>query len=181
MNAATLFPLISFARTALIGTALMSTAQAQTASGGLLKQWASAVVTRSSEYGADSWGAKQVLGEPNTMTYGDNGTAWAAATRNGVAQSITVSFSTPVHASAVLIRETYGNGFVRKIFAVDTTGKLYQVWAGSDKTQPDYTVNFIASFPKTSYLVKAVKVVIDPEHNQNTYEEIDAIQLHGTP
>jgi hypothetical protein len=147
----------------------------------LLKQWASAVVTRSSEYGADSWGAKQVLGEPNTMTYGDNGTAWASATRNGVTQSITVSFKTPVYASAVLIRQTFGNGFVRKIFAIDTAGKLYPVWAGVDKTQPNYTVNFIATFPKTAYLVKAVKVVIDPDHNKDTYEEIDAIQLHGTP
>ena len=161
---------------------LAGAAQAQSAAtDGLLKQWASAVVTRSSEYGADNWGAKQALGEPNTMTYGDNGTAWASATRNGVAQSITVSFKTPVYASAVLIRETYGNGFVRKIFAIDTAGKIYQVWAGVDKTQPNYTVNFIATFPKTSYLVKAVKVVIDPEHDQNAYEEIDAIQLQGTP
>ncbi|WP_407569548.1 hypothetical protein [Deinococcus altitudinis] len=150
------------------------------AQGTLLKQWASGVVTRSSEYGADTWGAKQVLGEPNTMTYGDNGTAWASATRNGLTQSITVSFTEPVYASAVLVRETFGNGFVTKIFAVDTKGGLHQVWAGKDKTQPGYTVNFIATFPKTSYLVKAVKVVIDPNHDQAAYEEIDAIQLHGT-
>ncbi|MFB9993440.1 hypothetical protein ACFFLM_15850 [Deinococcus oregonensis] len=155
---------------------LMGAASAQAP---LLKQWASAVVTRSSEYGADNWGAKQVLGEPNTMAYGDNGTAWAAATKNGVTQSITVSFKEPVYASAVLVRQTYGNGFVRKIFAIDTQGKIYQVWAGKDKTQPNYTVNFIATFPQTPYLVKAVKVVIDPNHNMNTYEEIDAIQLHG--
>ncbi|TSA83173.1 hypothetical protein FNU79_12685 [Deinococcus detaillensis] len=150
------------------------------AQSGLLKQWASAVVTRSSEYGADNWGAKQALGEPNTMTYGDNGTAWASATRNGVPQSITVSFKQPVYASAVLVRETYGNGFVTKIFAIDPQGGVHQVWAGQDKTQPNYTVNFIATFPKTTYLVKAVKVVIDPNHDQNAYEEIDAIQLHGS-
>ncbi|WP_293909985.1 hypothetical protein [Deinococcus sp.] len=160
---------------------LAMTAQAQTDTDGLLKQWASAVVTRSSEYGADNWGAKQVLGEPNVMAYGDATKAWAAATRNGVVQSITVSFKTPVYASAVLVRQVYGNGFVRKIFAIDTAGKIYPVWAGLDKTQPNYTVNFIATFPKTSYLVKAVKIVIDPDHNKDTYEEIDAIQLHGTP
>ena len=146
----------------------------------LLKQWASSVMTRSSEYGKDTWGAKQALGEPNTMTYGDNGTAWAAATRNGVVQSITVGFAEPVYASAVLVRETYGNGFVTKIFAVDMGNELHQVWAGQDKTQPNYTVNMIARFPKTAYLVKAVKVVIDPEHDQHAYEEIDAIQLQGT-
>lgn len=156
--------------------ALLSAASAQAP---LLKQWASAVVTRSSEYGADNWGAKQALGEPNTMTYGDNGTAWAAATKNGVTQSITVSFKEPVYASAVLVRQTYGNGFVRKIFAIDTQGKIHQVWAGKDKTQPNYTVNFIATFPQTTYLVKSVKVVIDPNHNMDAYEEIDAIQLQG--
>ncbi|MBC7645768.1 MAG: hypothetical protein H7095_01470 [Pseudopedobacter sp.] len=153
---------------------------AQTVAGsGLLKQWASNVVSRSSEYGADSWGAKQALGAPNTMTYGDNGTAWASAQRNGVAQSITVSFKSPVYATTVVVRQTYGNGFVRKIFTVDTAGKLREVWAGKDKTQPNYTVNFVVNIPKTSYLVKAVKVVIDPNHNQDAYEEIDAIALHG--
>ena len=166
----------------LLSTALLLgfSAPLAHAQGTLLKQWASAVVTRSSEYGADSWAAKQVLGEPNTMTYGDNGTAWASASSNGVTQSITVSFKEPVYASAVLVRETYGNGFVTKIFAIDTQGAVHQVWAGKDKTQPNYTVNFIATFPKTTYLVKSVKVVIDPNHNMSAYEEIDAIQLHGT-
>ena len=97
-----------------------------------------------------------------------------------MAQSITVSFKEPVYASAVLVRETFGNGFVTKIFAIDTQGGIHQVWAGQDKTQPNYTVNFIATFPKTTYLVKAVKVVIDPNHNMSAYEEIDAIQLQGT-
>lgn len=164
-----------------LGVLLSFGALAQSAAlGALLKQWASGVVSRSSEYGADNWGAKQVLGEPNTMTYGDNGTAWASATRNGLTQSITVSFTEPVYASAVLVRQTYGNGFVTRIFAIDPQGGIHQVWAGKDKTQPGYTVNFIATFPKTSYLVKSVKVVIDPNHDQNAYEEIDAIQLHGT-
>jgi hypothetical protein len=147
--------------------------------GTLLKQWASAVVTRSSEYGQDTWGAKQVLGAPNTMAYGDHGTAWASATRNGIEQSITVAFQTPVFATAVLVRETSGNGFVRRILAVDTTGAHHLVWSGKDTTRPGYTVNFVASFPKTAYLVRSVKVVIDPDHDQNAYEEIDAIQLHG--
>ena len=96
-----------------------------------------------------------MLGEPNTMTYGDNAAAWAAATKNGVVQSITVGFAEPVYASAVLVRETYGNGFVTKIFAVDMDNQLHQVWAGQDKTQPDYTVNFIASFPRPRIWSKA--------------------------
>ena len=164
----------------LTTTLALLSASGALAQGTVLKQWASGVVTRSSEYGQDSWGAKQVLGEPNTMTYGDNGSAWASATKNGVVQSITVSFKTPVYASAVLVRETYGNGFVTKIFAIDTQGGVHQVWAGKDTAQPNYTVNFIATFPKTSYLVKSVKIVTDPNHNMDAYEEIDAVQLQGT-
>ncbi len=164
---------------ALLGALVLSSgALAQTDA---LKQWASGVVTRSSEYSQDGWAARQALGEPNTMAYGDNSSAWAPASKNGVVQSITVSFTTPVHASAVLVRETYGNGFVRKIFAIDTRGGVHQVWAGRDTAQPNYTVNFIARFPSTPYLVKSVKVVIDPDHNPDAYEEIDAVQLHGIP
>jgi len=37
----------------------------------------------------------------------------------------------------------------------------------------------IVDIPKTSYPVEAVKVVIDPNHDLNAYEENDAIALHG--
>ncbi|GBF06097.1 PEP-CTERM sorting domain-containing protein [Deinococcus aerius] len=164
----------------LLGLAAL-TALPASAQGDLLKQWASAVVTRSSEYGSSSWSAKQALGEPNTMTYGDRDTAWAPASRNGLEQSITVAFAKPVYATAVLVRQTFGNGFVRRIFAIDPGGTPHLVWSGKDTTQPGYTVNFIATFPKTSYLVRAVKVVIDPNHDPDAYEEIDAIALHGYP
>ncbi|MFC4453933.1 hypothetical protein [Deinococcus sonorensis] len=162
----------------IVGGLLLACSSAL-AQGSLLKQWASSVVTRSSEYGAQTWGAVQALREPNTMAYGDNGTAWAPASNNGPVQSITVAFDTPVYATAVVVRETYGNGFVQKIFAIDTQGTPHQVWAGRDTTQPGYTVNFVVNFPRTTYLVKAVKVVIDPNHNMSTYEEIDAVGLHG--
>lgn len=170
-------PPLALALLALLAPAVQ--AQGTVTARPVVKQWASAVVTRSSEYGPDSWAAKQALGEPNTMTYGDHGTAWASAERNGVVQSITVAFATPVYATGVLVRETFGNGFVRRIFAVDPSGRHVQVWAGKDTSTPNYTYNFIATFPKTDFLVKAVKIVIDPNHNPNTYEEIDAVQLIG--
>jgi len=44
-----------------------------------------------------------------------------------VVQSITVSFKTPVYATAVVVRQTYGNSLVRKILTVDTAGVLREV------------------------------------------------------
>lgn len=39
--------------------------------------WASSVLGYSSQYSDTAWSANQVLGEPDTMTYGDFETSWA--------------------------------------------------------------------------------------------------------
>ncbi len=50
--------------------------------GGSFEQWASAAVA-SSQYGVDDWSASQAAGPPNSLVYGDQKTAWAAATKDG--------------------------------------------------------------------------------------------------
>jgi len=40
-------------------------------------------------------------------------------------------------------------------------------------------VDFLVSFSQTPYLVDGVKIYVNTDHNEFTWEEIDAVSLHG--
>ncbi|WP_394753135.1 hypothetical protein [Crenothrix sp.] len=142
-------------------------------------QWASTVIGFSTQYSSDSWSASQALGAPNSLTYGDHSTAWTPKTTNAGSEFLTLGFKTPIIATGVTIRETYGSGFVRAIDAIDTNNIVHRVWTGKDTSLPDVINNFRISWPATRYLVKAVKVTIFTNTSQTVYKEIDAVKLHG--
>ena len=97
-----------------------------------LTQWATSVIDFSSQWASNSWAATQALGEPNTFTYGDISTAWAARPQNGTVEYIAVGYDTPVYADGAVVRETYGNGAVFQIDALDASGDALTVWSGID-------------------------------------------------
>lgn len=146
-----------------------------------VEQFASSVIKFSSEYDPEnpSWNAIQVLGAPDTNNYGDIATAWATQEENDGTHFITVGFDMPVVATGVTVRETWGNGFVRMIEVRDTKGKFHVVFDGVDPSAPGAPVDFFVDFPPTPFLADAVRVTIDTDHNPDTWEEIDAITLHG--
>lgn len=146
---------------------------------GTLSQYASKVIDYSSQYSSDSWSAKQVLGAPDTFAYGDIRTAWAPRRQNGRTEFVAVGFDTEVYAHQVTVRETWGNGFVRKLDVIDQGGSLHTVWSGVDPSQAGSPVDFKINFKRTDFLVKGVKVYIDTNNNRRTWEEIDSIQLVG--
>ena len=136
-------------------------------------QWASTVLGFSSQYSTGGYSAAQATGAPNTNSYGDISTAWAPSSSGTGPEFITVGFATPAFATGAVVRETFNNGFVYQIDAVDTNDVYRTVWTGSDTSASGTPVNFTVSFPQTTYLVKGLKVYTQ----KSGYEEIDAIGL----
>jgi hypothetical protein len=151
-------------------------AQAQT-----ISQWADKVLGFSTQYSPNNWSAEQTLGPPNTTSYGDRPTAWAPSYENGTLEYVTVGFLDPVYATGVTVRENLGNGFVTKVDVVDASDTLHTVWTGTDPSAPGALADFTVTWTRTAYTVKGVKIYVNTSHNLNTWEEIDAIQLHGIP
>jgi hypothetical protein len=141
-------------------------------------QWASSVIGFSSQYSTSNWSAAQSLGAPNTTTYGDRVTAWSPAAMNGTSEFLTLGFTNPVFATGFTIRETYGNGFVTRVDALDLTGEYRQVWSGTDPSQPGTPQDFTVDFPQTSYLVRGLKIYVNTNAT-GVFEQIDAVQLRG--
>jgi len=142
-------------------------------------QYADTVIAFSSEYSNQRWSAAQTLGPPDTFAYGDLDTAWAPSAKNGTLEYITVGFPAPVRADAVTIRETFGNGFVFQVDVRDLAGVYHTVWVGIDPSQPGMPVDFLVEFPLTGFMVDAVRVHVDTDHDLSAWEEIDAVVLHG--
>src|SRR5262249_32156504 len=55
----------------------------------------------------------------------------------------------------------------------------HTVWTGVDPSQPGGLADFTINFARTAYAVKGIKIYVDTNHNLNTWEEIDAVQLRG--
>src|SRR5207249_8332688 len=120
------------------------------------------------------------LGAPNTSSYGDAATAWAASSKNGTVEFLTLGFATPLYAVGASIRETFGNGFVTRVEVRNAaTGAFESLWSGVDPSMPGTAVNFQVSWTKTAYLVDALRVTVDTNHDPS-WEEIDAVQMLGS-
>lgn len=143
-----------------------------------LDQWASKVLDFSTQFSTTSWSAAQALKAPNTNSYGDNSTAWTTSNTDAGAEFLALSFTTPVYATGITIRETYGYGFVTAVDVIDTNNVSHNVWSGVDTSKPDQINNFLVSWPRTTYQVKSVKIFINTAL-RSSWEEIDAVQLHG--
>ena len=151
------------------------------ADGVILDQYAATIINYSSAYGGLSggWGAEQVLGVPDTFAYGDIPTSWSGSVVDGTLEFITVGFAVPISAIGATVRETWANGFVYQIDALDTNDVLHTVWSGIDPSPPGSPADFLITWPQTPYLVKGLKVYVDTDHVIGEWEEIDSIQLHG--
>jgi len=141
-----------------------------------IDQWASSA-SASSEFGVSGWIATQATGAPDTTACGDNASAWASSSTNTV-EWIQTGYTTPVHATQVVIYITYNPSYVTNVELVDTNGSYHSVYTAYPKPM-DCPAKMIISFPRTSYLVSGIKVTIDLT-TLNSWSEIDAVQLTGT-
>ncbi len=172
-----------FVKTALMATALAVCLLSFAAPGNAVEfdQWASSVIGSSSyyfdPYSPNDWAPAQALGAPDTVGYGDHETAWAPLQKNGGQEYLTLGYATPVYASGVTIRETYGNGFVNQVDLLDLNNVYHTVWTGTDPSQPGTPVDFSIDFTETTYLVNGVRIYLDTNHDLGAWEEIDAVLL----
>lgn len=145
---------------------------------GPLDQWAGEVVAFSSQRGVDAHSAAQALGEPDTLTFGENESAWSPAVVNGSIEFLTLAFDAPVLATGVTIRETQGNGFVTRVDVLDVDDGFTTVWTGTDSSLPGAPVDFVVNWPQTDFSAVGVTIHVDTDHDPDR-EAIDAVRLHG--
>ncbi len=125
-----------------------------------------------------SWSPEQMTGKPNVEKYGDNGNAWASKEQDKGTEWVKLNFENEVNATEIRIKETYNPGAIKKIELIDTNNKSHTVYE-SNAEKKDASIQYlVASFEKTEYKTKTVKITIDSP-TVSGWNEIDAVQLVG--
>jgi hypothetical protein len=142
-------------------------------------QWATdakASSTFNDATGSSSYSPNQATGEPNVQVYSTTPQAWSAKTPDSGIEWLELTFSKPVFATAVRVRESSGSGAVIKIEVFDDKGAGHPVWSGTDSTKE---LNYlIAEFPKTAFKTNRVKLTL-ATNVVGGWNQIDAVQLVG--
>jgi hypothetical protein len=145
---------------------------------GRVRQWAVSA-RASSEYGPDSWAAKQATGKPDTVGAGDIRTAWASRVADGGEEWLELTYEQPVMATHVRIHETFNPGAVRKVEARDAEGNWQVLWEGTIPTlEPERWL--LIGFRRAPIATSTIRVVLDSAGVPG-WNEIDAVELIGDP
>lgn len=118
--------------------------------------------------------AIDATGPPDNDFCGDYKNMWTPHIGGLDKEWLYLTFKKPIHATAVIIRETRDPGFVTKVVLIDVNGGEHVVHDGLDLTTkcPD---SFVVTFPLTSYKVIAVNITTQ----SLGWEAIDSVKLVG--
>ena len=125
---------------------------------------------------APGWNVLQAIGPPDTMSDGDQPTAWAPAQPDGGEEWLVAEFAQPVEVAQVVVRETCGPGCITKITSVTDAGVEVVLWQGEPpkNASPSNTVFAVLAGTTTA----RIKVHLDTKRVPG-WNEIDAVQLVG--
>src|SRR5205807_6009225 len=103
----------------------------------------------------------EALGAPDRETNPTG--AWTASAANAGLQTLTLGFNVPQFASSAVIRETGGNGYLRRIEALDTAGAYTTVWQGTDPSPPGAPYSFTPAPAPTALPIKGLRLTVDTD------------------
>ncbi len=123
-----------------------------------------------------AWGAAQAVGDPDTLTAGDQRTAWAPASADGGTEWLQLGYESAVEVAQIRVRETCGAGSIAKVAAVLEGGREVVIWQGRHEASPGIVdAPFNAPAGLTA---RGVKVYLDTARVPG-WNEIDAVELIG--
>ena len=142
-------------------------------------RWATTVVSKSNEYSANEWGAKQALGAPDVYpAYGDIQYAWSPTNPDNTRDYIVLGYSNPAPINFVDIYETYNPGAVELVSLRNaTTGVFTTVYIAAATPYGDSSRILHIELPAiTTYNVDAVRIELNAAAIPG-FNEIDAVSI----
>ncbi|KAJ3034954.1 F-box and leucine-rich repeat protein 4 [Rhizophlyctis rosea] len=130
-----------------------------------------------------SWGPEQLLGAPNTQTYGDQSTAYAPASFKSTPyyEWLLLDYTTAVHPSRIDIYESYNPGYVTEVWLASTSGSWYLVYKGDPTLNLPLSIRNNKITPPdgaldSNFQTSRVLIVVD-NRTPPAWTEFDAVGL----
>lgn len=143
-------------------------------------QWAVGA-TAGTQYGKTQYSPAQATGAPNISVAGNSPAAWCPESKSVGTDWLEVSFSKPVYATEVRVRQNDAAGAIVQVEVIEPNGTAHVWWEGADPygaAAKREIVWFAVRVPKTNYLVAKVKITLNLAAVPG-WKEIDAVQLVG--
>ncbi len=154
--------------------------EAPTWAGGEYRQWA-VYAEASSEYGNPQWSAMQAVGEPDVDDCEDSSDAWASLQSN-TKEWIELTYATPVFPTEINIHMNYNPSQVVEVQIITVDGDAYTVIETEPEVVPYCPDEYSITLDLTKQiLVDKVKIFIDQSELGIGWNEVDAVELVGTP
>jgi OOP family OmpA-OmpF porin len=139
-------------------------------------QWASKVLTFSSQFTPIQYSAEQALGKPNVMPAGgQNPNAWEPENAKH-SEFLKLGFATPMQIQQIAIAESFNPGAIFKVYTYDEAGREYLVHTFAPQVIPIKGRMLNVFFDKTPYKVAAVKLDFDGKAMPD-YFGVDAVAI----
>lgn len=140
-------------------------------------QWASRVLSYSSQRDEKAYSAKEALGAPSKLpSYGDCGCSWTPSMpNNNLEEFIRVGFEKKINVRTIIISENFNAGAIKAIYLFDQYNIAHLVYERT-KVNAEYGRILTISIPATEFATNDLKLILDTESVQG-YNEIDAIGI----
>ena len=147
---------------------------------GLYHQWAVSAKA-SSQYGDPEWGAMQAVGEPDVENCEDSINSWASFQPDTI-EWLELKYETPVYPAEINVHMNFNPSQVVEIQIIDVNGKAYTVIEADPEIVPYCPDVYTITLELTKkILVDRVKIIVDQRVLDVGWNEIDAVELVGTP
>ncbi len=131
---------------------------------------------------ATNYSAVKMIGAPELNLGGDSGDAWCHSSSATGLEWIELTYSNPVYATEVRVRQNNAPGTIVMVEAIEPDGTHHTWWNGVDPYVPTDKRNlawFTVRVPATSYRVSKMRISLNLDAVSG-WKEIDAVQLVGT-
>jgi hypothetical protein len=147
--------------------------------GGDIHQWASQA-TASSEFGNDGYSASQATGAPDTTDCGDASTAWASAAADGK-DWLQLTYDTPVVPKQIEIHQSFNPGAITQVeVASQSAGQSQIVYQADPAVVNTCPFTLVVQVNGIDSKIDEITITVD-QTNHNGRDEVDAVELIGTP
>ncbi len=139
-------------------------------------QFASSVISFSSQYSTTNYSAGKALGAPDVPSCSDNSNAWASLTADGQREYLELGFALPQQVNRIQIYQTFNTGAIDTVYVRNASnGNWVQVYVATAALGACIHVLKI-KIPLTSFNVDAVRIAVNSPAI-STWNEIDAVSI----
>ena len=143
-----------------------------------IRQYASQVLSFTSQYSETSWRAQNLVGPPSVLNiYGDSTSAWCPSSSNED-QVLELLFETSIFIHQVRIFENYNGGSVSKIEAFNQD-HYETLWSSQTTESLVQTYNiFSPQFECSKFRSNQIRITLN-QNSRSVFSELDAVELIG--